>query len=329
MPEPETKFQSGIFVLNEGNFGSANASVSFINEENEENSSQIFSNINGVALGDTAQSMEMHEVLAIIVVNVSNKIEIVNRYTFENLGTINTNLMNPRFARVIGNKLFVTNWGDGGNPDDDFVAVFSLIDFSFIEAIPVAEGPEKMISVNNSLYIAHKGGFSFNNIVSVIDSESNAVIKEIEVGDQPNSMIINGNDLWVLSSGKPSYADVETAGELSRINQSTNVVEESLEFSEETIHPENLQLSGGDAYLTIGKFVYKYEPGEALPTAAEFSLDEVAVLYGFEIRDNKIYVASPRADFTGDGDLYIYDLNNGSLIDQYKTGINPNGIYFN
>ncbi|QYA26785.1 YncE family protein [Gramella sp. MT6] len=329
VPETDAQFQSGIFVLNEGNFGSANASVNFINEENEENSAQIFNNINGFDLGDTAQSMEMHDVLAIIVVNVSNKIEIVNRFTFESLGTINTNLMNPRFAEVIGDKLFVTNWGDGGNPDDDFVAVFNLVNFSFIETIPVAEGPENLISVNNALYVAHKGGFSFNNIVSVIDSESNVVVKEIEVGDVPNSMVVQGNDLWVLASGKPSYADVETAGELSRIELATNEVVEFSEFPESSIHPENLQLSGNSAYFTIGKSVYQYDLGEELPESAEYSLDEVAVLYGFEIHDNKIYVASPRADFTGDGDLYIYDLGDGSLLDQYSAGINPNGIYFN
>lgn len=329
MPEPEAEFESGILVLNEGNFGSANASVSFVNPDNQENSPLIFSNINGMPLGDTAQSMEMHEALAIIVVNVSNKIEIVNRYTFESLGTINTNLMNPRFAEVINNKLFVTNWGDGTNPDDDFVAVFDIMDFSFIESIPVAEGPEKMISANNSLYIAHKGGFSFNNIVSLIDAGTNAVINEIEVGDMPNSMFIQGNDLWVLASGKPSYADVETAGELSRIDLGSNEVVEFLEFPESTVHPDNLQISGSEAYFTIGKSVFKYDLDGSLPDSAEFTLEEASVLYGFEIYENRIYVASPRADFTGDGNLYIYDLNDGGLIDQYSTGINPNGIYFN
>ncbi|PTX43292.1 YVTN family beta-propeller protein [Christiangramia gaetbulicola] len=329
VPETDAQFSSGIFVLNEGNFGSANASVSFINEENEQNSAQIFNEVNGMDLGDTAQSMELHDDFAIIVVNVSNKIEIVNRFTFERLGTINTNLVNPRFAEVIGDKLFVTNWGDGGNPDDDFVAVFNLLDFSFIEAIPVMEGPEKLISVNNALYVAHKGGFSFNNIVSVIDSESNTVVKEVEVGDLPNSMVVQGNDLWVMASGKPSYADEETAGGLYRIDLGTNEVMEVFEFTDNTIHPENLQLNDGNAYFTIGKSVYLYEPGQELPTSAAFSLDEVAVLYGFEIYQNRIYVASPRADFTGDGDLLIYDLNDGSLLDQYSTGINPNGIYFN
>ncbi|TRO66653.1 YncE family protein [Christiangramia sabulilitoris] len=328
-PEQEAQFESGIIVLNEGNFGSANASVSFINSEDQLNLSGIFNDVNGYSLGDTAQSIELHENLAMIVVNVSNKIEIVNRYTFESLGAITTNLSNPRFAEIIGNKIYVTNWGDGTNPDDDFVAVFNLADFSFDESINVAEGPEKMIAHNTSIYVAHKGGFSFNNLISLIDSQVNSVVKEIEVGDLPNSMTINGNDLWVLAAGKPSYADVETAGELSRIDLGTNEVAESFQFPDKTIHPANLNLVGNSAYMTIGKSLYKYEPGNALPVTEEYSFEEVAFLYGFAIHENKVYVASPRADFTGNGNLYIYDLNDGSLLDQFNTGINPNGVYFN
>lgn len=330
-PEPETEaeFESGIFVLNEGNFGSSNASVSFINEDNEENRSSIFFDINGNPLGDTAQSIELHDDIAVIVVNVSNKIEIVNRYTFESLGTISSNLLNPRYAEIIGDKMYVTNWGDGTNPDDDFVAVYNLPDFSFIESILVAEGPEKMIVNSNSLYVAHKGGFSFNNLVSVINSNTNVITKEIEVGDLPNSMVVEGNDLWVLSSGKPSYADEETPGELTRIDLVSNEVVESFEFPETTIHPSNLNLVGNEAYLTVGKSLYKYSFDGSLPTTPEFTFEEVSVLYGFEIQDNKIYIASPRADFTGDGNLYIYDLNDGNLLDTYTAGINPNGIYFN
>ncbi|MBT8319926.1 MAG: hypothetical protein KJP01_07335 [Gramella sp.] len=218
MPEPVAEFNSGIFVLNEGNFGSGNASVSFINPEEELNQDQIFDEINGFSLGDTAQSIEMHEDMAIIVVNVSNKIEIVNRYTFESLGTISSNLSNPRYAEVMGDNLYVTNWGDGMNPDDDFVAIFNLSDLTFTESIAVAEGPEKLIAYSGAIYVAHKGGFSFNDLVSQIDASSNTVIKEIKVGYLPNSMVINGNDLWVLAAGKPSYADEETAGRLTRID---------------------------------------------------------------------------------------------------------------
>ncbi|GAA4322270.1 hypothetical protein GCM10023115_50270 [Pontixanthobacter gangjinensis] len=331
MPEPENEaeFESGIFVLNEGNFGSANASVSFINMNEGQNKAQVFNSINGYSLGDTAQSIEMHESMALIVVNVSNKIEVVNRYTFQSLGSIQSNLDNPRFAEVVGERIFVTNWGDGMDAEDDFVSVFNLSDLSFIDSIPVSEGPEKIIASGEKLFVAHKGGFSFNNIVSQINAESLIVETEIEVGDVPVSIVLDGNDLWVLSSGKPSYADNETAGQLSKIDVITNEVTESYEYPQSDMHPANLKLSGNKAYFTIDKAVFELTPGEELPATSKFEMEEVEVLYGFEIYQNMIYVASPHLDFTGDGSLYIYDLSEGRLIEKFTTGINPNGIYFN
>lgn len=328
MPEEEAEFKSGFFVLNEGNFGSSNASVSFLSSDMEEIQSNIFMNINGNGIGDTAQSIEMHENLAIIVVNVSNKLEIVNRYTFESLGTIDTGLKNPRYAEVVGDKIYVSNWGDGMDPGDDFVAVFDLSDFSFVKLIPVSEGPEKVLAANEKVFVAHKGGFSFNDIVSVVDTASDEVEAEIEVGDMPNSMVIDGNDLWVLSGGKPSYADTETAGKLTNINIGSNQVIEEFDFPDNMVHPNNLSLEGNDVYLTIDRTLYKYDMIDMQPTA-EFDISEPAVVYGFEIENGKVYVASPNADFTGDGTLYIYDLAKGSLINQFSAGINPNGIYFN
>ncbi|MUP47120.1 YncE family protein [Gramella sp. BOM4] len=329
MPEEETQFESGIFVLNEGNFGSGNASVSFIDSENEQISNNIFSNVNSRDLGDTAQSIEMVGELALIVLNVSNRLEIVNRYTFESLGTIDAELNNPRYAVVEGDKIYVSNWGDGMDPDDDFLSIFSLNDLSFLGSVPVPEGPEKMVVTNNTIYVAHTGGFSFNNIVSVVDTQTNSIIKEIEVGDQPNSMVVQGIDLWVLASGKPAYADEETPGELSRIDITSNELAETYEFPESSFHPSNLSLADGSAYFTAGKALFRYNFDFNLPETAEFSFDEISVLYGFEIRDGKIYIASPNSDFTGNGNLYIYDLANGSLLEQFPVGINPNGIYFN
>ena len=329
MPEPDVEFPSGVFVLNEGNFGSANASVSFVNEEFNETRASIFTDINGEPLGDTAQSIELFEQLAFIVVNVSNKIEIVNRFSFQSLRSITNNLNNPRYAKVVGNKLYVSNWADGNNPDDDYIAVFNLGNLTLAETIPVAEGPEKMVVANNTLYVAHPGGFSFNNIITVIETETNSIIREIEVGDKPNSLVIQGIDLWVLSSGKPSYADEETAGSISKIDIPSNELTESFEFPDNTLHPSNLNIVEGSAYFTLGKSLYRYNFDNNLPETAEYNFDEVSVLYGFEIHEGKIYIASPRTDFTGNGDLFIYDLNDGSLLDQYSVGINPNGVYFN
>ncbi len=326
--EKESVYKNGIFILNEGNFGSGNASVTFLDEENAEIEKGIFQKTNENPLGDTAQSLSFFDDLAFIVLNVSNKIEIVNRNNFENIATISANLSNPRYAIAQNGKLYVSNWGDGMDPDDDFIAVFKLSDFSFEEKIEVAEGPEQIIESGNSIYVAHTGGFSFNNIVSVIDTDSKVVEEEIEVGFMPNSMLVHGNRLWVLSAGKPAYADEETGGSLSEIDLDSDEMINSFDFPAST-HPDHLLGFNGDLYYSLGKSVFKFDNSESLSEVPVFTAEEADILYGLSISDGKAYITSPNADFTGDGNLFIYNLSDGTLLNQFSTGINPNSVYFN
>jgi hypothetical protein len=326
---PESGYEAGVIVLNEGNFGSGNSSVSFLNTDADRMENGVFVKVNKYDLGDTSQSIKLFEELAFIVVNVSNRIEIVNRYSFKSIGAINSNLLNPRFVEISGNEIYVTNWGDGSDPDDDYVAVFNLNDFTLNKLIPVAEGPEKIIATNQNLYVAHKGGYGFNNLVTVLDSESKDVVKELEVGYLPNSMVLDGPNLFVLSAGKPSYSGEETAGSLSLININRNEVVESRAFPSVSSHPANLTADNGTFYFTIDKAVYSYKNGENIPSEPEYTLEEVDVLYGFEVKEERLYIASPTPDFTGNGSLFVYDAFSGDLVETYTTGINPNGIYFN
>ncbi|MAM20081.1 MAG: DUF5074 domain-containing protein [Christiangramia sp.] len=326
-PEPEAAFASGIFVLNEGNFGSSNATVSFIDADGNVERS-VFSAVNGTDLGDTAQSIAFYEDLAFIILNVSNKIEVVDRYTFEQVASIGTDLQNPRYAAIANGKLYVTNWGDGMDSEDDFVAVFDLADFALAEKIAVAEGPENILAINDKLYVAHQGGFSFNNLLSIIDSEDNTVKKTLEVGDVPNSMVVANGDLYVLSGGKPSYASEETASSIAEISLDSDEVSDSWNFELSAGHAGNLSVVGGNLLYTINSDVFEWSGSGALPGSSSFSLTEPASIYGFDVTDDAIFVSSPTADFTGDGTVYKYDLS-GQLLDAYSVEINPNGVYFN
>lgn len=331
IPEPET-YAGGIFVLNEGNFGSGNSTVSYIDGNLEEVKHAVFSNENsGEALGDTGQDIGFYKDAAFIVMNVSNSIEVVNRWNFKSIATIETGLDNPRKITFSNDKAYVTNWGEGMDPADDFVSVFDAATFSLIEEISVEEGPEEILSENGKVYVAHKGGWSFNNKISVIDAVSNAVEDVLTVGEVPNSMVIDNGILWVLSGGYPSYAEEgETAGMITKITTGTYEVVEELRFSHAGDHPENLNLDQGMVYFTMGRKIFSFpknEPG--LPQTELFEAQEVKVLYSFTVNNGLIYAGSANEDFTGDGNLYIYDALNGAALTSFETGINPTGIYFN
>lgn len=331
IPEERGDYANGIFVLNEGNFNSGNSTVSFVDENLEEITHSIFSLENsGAALGDTGQSMGFYEDYAFIVVNVSNKIEVVDRNTFERIATIETGLENPRYIAFSNGHAYVTNWGDGENPDDDYVAVIDAVGFEVVENISVVDGPERIISGDEMIYVAHAGRTTQNNRISVIDAGTNSVTEMLTVGDVPNDLEIEDGHLWVTSGGIPAWTGMETAGRISKISLASYETVQEYNFPDATYHPANLEIENGLVYYTLGNAVYTFnENEESLPESEFMVLDEVEILNGFEVRNNRIYAVSTNSSYTGDGDLYVYDATSGSLIAPFETGINPNGVYFN
>ena len=322
-------FDNGILVLNEGNYGSGNASVSFLKNGATAVNHGIFKNANsGKDLGDTAMDLGFYEGKAFLVLNASNTIEIVDRHNFERIATISEGLDNPRKIAFLDAKVYVTNWGDGLDPADDFVAVYDAETFELKQRISVEEGPEAIVAGDSKLYVAHIGGWSFNNVISVIDGATAKVNRTIEVGDRPVSLVFESGDLWVLTAGLPDYADAgESFGSLSRIDLIELQVEQEWEIQG---HPANLKADNGSLYYTLENAVFAFVPSkENLPEMPFLELNLVNVLYGFEVFNSKVYATSTNLDFTGNGRLFIYDLINNNSVTSFQTGINPNGIFLN
>lgn len=326
--EPTGAYADGAFILNEGVFGQGNSSISFLDLQAGNVTHNIFNGVNGEDLGDTATDIGFYEDMAFIVVNVSNMIQIVDRNTFEVIATIDTELNNPRKIAFLDGMAYVTNWGEGGNPDDDYVAVFNVENFDLVTRISVEEGPEDILVEGERVFVAHQGGWSFNNTISVITG--NEVEKTIQVADVPNSLSAENGFLWVSSEGLPAWAGEETAGAISRIDLSTLEVTKTLRNAAASWHPSHLVVEDSRVYYTLGKEVYSFGTGEeSLPSEADFTMEEVVNLYGLKLHNGRIYAASTTADFNGDGQLFIYNVTTGNLEDTHETGINPNGIYFN
>ncbi len=318
-------YENGILVMHEGNFFGGNASISFVTNDLSTVSNDIFNEVNQKALGDTAQSMGFDGDLAYIVVNNSQTVEVVNRYNFESLGTVDADLLNPRYIAFANGKGYVTNWGDGGNPVDDFVAVINLEDYTVESTISVPEGPEWIVANGNTLYVAHQGGFNQNNIVSVIDATTNMLGTPITVADRPNSMQLIGEELWVLSGGNPAFTGNETAGQLDKINTTTNTVDDTFEFAV-TEHPNYLSADGNTLYYLLGGEVYTLATTDnALPTSAIIT---GVSFYDMSVNEGRLYGVDAK-DFASNGSLEVYDLSSNSLLESLEVSLIPGAVYFN
>ena len=327
---PLGSYDNGVLILNQGRYTHGDASMSYISDDFATQQNNIFALVNPtITLGDVGQDVGFVNNLAFIVMNNSNKIEVVNRYTMAHVATISTGLINPRYIAFSNGKGFVTNWGDGGSTTDDFIAVINLSSYTVSSTIPVAEGPERIIEEDGKLYVAHAGGFGFGNSISVINAATNTFVTSIPVGDVPTSLDIEDNSLYVLCAGAPNYAPAETAGKFVKINLNTNTVSNAISFPGLT-HPSNMIVDDNAFYYTIGSDIFKSDLNAvALPTAKFFSISGQSTygVYSFAFHNNRFYVGDAR-DNNSNGKVYIYSAT-GAFQQEFTVGLLPAGFYFN
>lgn len=316
-------FENGILITNEGPFNNGSGNITYVSDDYATVAQNIYRTVNGTELGNIVQSMGFSDDKAYIVVSNSAKIMIANRYTFQSVDSIKTGLDNPRyFVGTDSNKGYVSNWGDPNDNTDDYIAVVDLRTNTISTTIPVAFGPERMVSYNNKIYVAHQGAFGQNNLVSVISG--NSVESTITVGDVPNSMVISGNTLYVLCGGNPSYAVTETAGSIVKIDLTTGQVSQTFTLGT-TEHPTSLTMDGTNLFYSLDGKVYELD-------SSSITLPGTSIIDGFfytlQAKDGKLYAADAK-DYASKGSLLIYDLSTNQQIQDFQTGIVPGGIYFN
>ncbi len=324
---PSGDYSDGVFIVNEGN-SSSGGSVSFYSYKGDSVTNDIFQAVNGRPLGTFVQSLASNNNNAYIVVNGSNKVEVVNKHSFEETATI-TELDMPRyFAPVTNDKAYLTQWGNNGE-----IKVIDLQNNEISGSIDVGNGPEKMYTYYDRLYVANGGGLSVDSTISIINVNTDMVIDTIEVGHNPKDMVIDtyGN-LWVLCYGYVQYDNewnvvFESPSELYKIDITTNSVIKSFKISD-NLHPEHLEISpdGNNIYygggFSFGNIYKMNVDAEELPTTA-FS-DKY--FYGFNVdwTDGVIF-ALEAPDFTSNGVLNRINPD-GTVLGDYEVGIGPNSI---
>ncbi|HFS67660.1 MAG TPA: hypothetical protein ENK67_05550, partial [Flavobacteriia bacterium] len=260
-PKFTIDLHNGIFVTNEGPFQNGTGTITFVSDAGEV-TQEVYQKVNNKVLGNVVQSMTLYQDSAFIVVNNSHKVVVVDRYSFKELAIIEGEfIQNPRYLKVVNGYAYVSNWGNPQDATDDFIAVIDLSDYSLVSKISVGEGPEKMLVDNHKLYVLLKGGFGFNDKLTIVDCETNSVITNIIVGDVPTGIVkdINGA-IWILCQGNPDYAMAyaqlpETAGNLVKFEN--NQITLNLPFAQTSIHPKNLTINQDVLFYTINNKVYQ------------------------------------------------------------------------
>lgn len=323
---PEVPVTLGFYVLNEGAFQQNNASISYL-ATNEQIQSDPYFDANGVPLGDVLQSYVSYGDNGYAVLNNSNKVEVFNKSSWENIATIE-GITYPRYVVSGGNgKLYVSAGSFAGS-----VHVINPISNTVEATIAVGNGPERMLVHNGKLYVCNSGGWLEDNTVSVIDLATNSVVSTITVGDRPMDIDVDANNaVWVLCSGKTvwnvEYTEIieETAAQLVKIDATNNDVLASGDVGVIGDHPKHMEIGNNSNTLYyLNNKLYSFNtaggelPGTVLIDQNFNSLD---------LRDGEDLWLTSIPNFTTSSTLFCYSLS-GSLLNQWTAGIGTNGVVF-
>jgi len=331
-----TYLESGsAIVVNEGNFGTPNATASFISREGE-----LFNNIygtinGGVALGDVFQSYYIVGTKGICVLNNSRKIEIVDARSFRNIGTIidATNITYPRYSVAVDtSRVYVSNGSGEGT-----VLVINPTTKSIVKTINVGNGPEQMQIHNNYLYVANSGGYGVDSTISIINLTTETEVQKITIGDIPTKMVKDANgNIWVLCNGQSNYSnwpniDKLTPARLVKINTTNNTIDKSFKIiatgSESYTGNLTIGNNGQTIYYNIDETVYSLPINASTLSPTIFTSGRK--FYGINAHpyNGQVY-ATYAPNFSSNGFVFRFDAS-GKLMDSLRVGIGPNAVIFN
>lgn len=320
-PDPNAPYV-GIYMLNEGNMGSNKASLDYFDYTTGFYKKNIYAEKNPTVvkeLGDVGNDIQMYGSKLYAVINVSNKVEVMDVATTKRLGKID--ILNCRYIAFANGKAYVSSYAGPVKVDENapigFVAEVDTSTLQVTRKVIVGYQPEEMAVVGNKLYVANSGGYrvpNYDRTVSVIDLLTFTETKKIDVAINLDRLKVDGDgDIYVTSRG--DYR--KTSSKLFVIDTKTDAVKKTFD-----IGASNLCISGDTAYV-YGS-VFSYNTGKWTITYNMINVKTETVLntnfitdgtekniempYGVIVNPatKEIFVTDAK-DYVSSGTLYCFD----------------------
>ncbi len=326
---------SGVWITNEGGFTFGQASLSFLDLVEDSMYNNVFQAINNRPLGDVLQSLSYYKGKAYLVLNNSQKIEVVDSITFISIATIN-DLNTPRELIGHHDKLFVSDLYSNE------LTVLNANNYNVIKVIETGGWTNKMLVYENKLFVTVQQTF-INNVVNskkgimVVDMNTLEEIAFIPLAQGANSLQLDKNqNLWVLCDGGLE----EELGGLFRVDPINLSLELSINFPTRAYSANSLLINDAKDRL----YYIISDPNEGINAydIKTMDIDETVFsftkwfdggqlyIYGLLINeDRNEFYFTDAVGLIQEGFCYKYKLSDKSLINKYETGIFPSQLYLN
>lgn len=253
-PNPSSSIK-GFYLVNEGNMNMNKASLDYMDYSTGIYRRNIYNQANPTVvkgLGDVANDIGVYGSKLYVVVNVSNKVEVLDVKTGKRITQIN--IINCRYITFKDGKAYVSAYlGKVGDPTapNGIVAQIDTASLTEVKRVEVGRQPEEMAIVGQKLYVANSGGYSpsaYERTVSVLDLNTFSVVKNIDVAINLHRLKADQyGDLYVTSRG--NYYDVPS--KMFVIDTKTDQVKKTFDIA-----VSNLAIDGDIAYYYGSEWSY-------------------------------------------------------------------------
>ena len=340
-PDPQPNIL-GFYLLNEGDMGSNKASLDYYDYDGTY-FRDIFAFANPSVpkeMGDVGNDLKIYGSRLYAVINCSNKIDVMDKWTAKKLGQIN--IPNCRYIRFHEGYAYVTSYAGPVqiNPNYEQLGYVAKIDTATLQEVArciVGMQPDELEILDGKIYVANSGGYmspNYENTVSVIDIATFAETERIEVAVNLHRLRADSHGkLWVSSRGDYYGA----SSRLYWIDTQSNRLGGSVDVAASNFH-----LDGDSLYLYSTEFNYESMTEEVTYGIVDVVKKELVTRnfitdgtelsiktpYGIIVNPltKDIYVTDARNKVTP-GTLYCFD-KDGKQKWNFRTGNIPAHFVF-
>ena len=208
----------GMYLLNEGNMGSNKCSLDYLDYVQGYYVRNLYAERNPHVvkeLGDVGNDIQVYGSKLYVVVNCSNKMEVLDAATGIRLGQVD--IPNCRYVRFYRGHAYVSSYVGPvqiNNPDAVQGAVYKVdtLTLDIVDKCTVGYQPDELEVLGQYLYVANSGGYmapNYDYTVSVIELEGFKQVEKIPVSINLHRIKAdNDGKLWVTSRG--DYQDIHS-----------------------------------------------------------------------------------------------------------------------
>jgi len=321
--KPLGKYDNGILIMNEGNFGTNDGEIYHLNPNTEELLPNIFEAENARPFAGLLEDMVLDGDRMYLVAN-TGKVEIVNPADFKSMGAVTADLDQPRSVAVNGSKLFISDYGpydaSYATPDSYIAVVNSLNGGAVSKKIEVSNKPEDLFSYGNYIIVAG----SEEKKIEIIDAAQATVINTIELEASPRQFYAEDGILWI-------YAVAANEVKFYTLNLSTLTLGNTY-----TVPVANatsrIAFDGDDEMYVLTSSGYpEYNDGVVKidiegNSASVTELMTGSGFYGIGYDDERdqIYISNSNG-FQGNGTVTVLS-ETGSVVRSFEVGRGPSGF---